>query len=182
MATPVPVEERVRAAAFEGLFERALHASGPFAQELTKLGVDLRRLQDSYPIATWHAAVALARQHAYSRLSEDEANFQLGRVFVRGFATTLVGSVIAAAVPLVGPNRFLKRMPRIINTSRIGRGMEITLETVSPRDVVLHCVDPLALPYFNAGIIHEALLMCRVEPAVSVDRRGGGGFDLRAKW
>ena len=73
-------------------------------------------------------------------------------------------------------------MPRIINTSRVGRGMEIALENVGTDEVILHCVDPLAIPSFNAGLVHEILLMCRVEPRVTVENRKAAGFDLRARW
>lgn len=179
---PSGPEARVKASAFEGLFIRGLNSPPLVTNLLIGLGVDLHRLEPEYPIKTWHAARSVAGRAVFPTLSEQQADRELGRVFIRGYSQTVIGKIIGVSVPLLGPARMLARLPKLMNTSRSGRGMELLVQDIGPRERLLVARDVNAQPDFNAGMVHEILIQAGADPRVDVVHRTPDGFALRVRW
>lgn len=167
-------------ALFEGLFCRALDVSGPLEEELRRLGYDRQRPVARYEGAVLAACVAEARRATYPALDEAEGLRQLGLRFVDGFRQTILGRVATTALPLLGPARFLPRLPGRFRSLRLDAS--VTVELLGPASARLQFVDPLPLAHFFGGAVEGALKLGGAKtPRVEVTP-GTGGYALTATW
>jgi uncharacterized protein (TIGR02265 family) len=166
---------------FEGLFVRALGAEGAFADALRTVGVDVRRLQPGYPIEVWNEALEVAWKQCFSHLDRESAYRELGRQLAYGFARTLVGRVVDMSLPLLGPERFVQRIPSLgkLDTYEY----QVRVEALGERRFrVIYWNDPDAKPDFMAGLFEVGLRKTGVQPVVVVTRREPKGFELELSW
>jgi uncharacterized protein (TIGR02265 family) len=177
-----PLSSRVtQGSFFEGLFVRALVAEGALADALRAAGVDVRRLQPRYPIEIWNEALQVAWKHRYSHLAREAAYRELGRQLAHGFARTLVGRVVDMSLPLLGPERFVQRIPGFSRLDSFE--YHVKVEPLGERRFrVSYREDPDAKPDFMAGLFEVGLRKTGVEPLVVVTRREPMGFDLDISW
>ncbi|WP_224246850.1 DUF2378 family protein [Hyalangium gracile] len=166
---------------FEGLFVRALGAEGAFADALRTVGVDVRRLQPSYPIEVWNEALEVAWKQRFAHLERESAYRELGRQLAYGFIKTLVGKVVEVSLPLLGPERFVQRLPSLSRLDTFD--YEVEVERLAERRYrVSYRRDPDAKPDFMAGLFEVGLRRTGVEPTVTVTMRERAGFDLEMRW
>jgi uncharacterized protein (TIGR02265 family) len=177
-----PVSHRVtQGSFFEGLFVRGLGAEGPLAEGLRAVGVDVRRLQPSYPIEVWNKALEVAWKQRYPHLERESAYHELGRQLGQGFIRTLLGKVVDASLPLLGPERFIQRIPSLSRLDTFE--YQVQVERLGERRYrISYREDPDAKPDFMAGLFEEGLRRTGVEPTVAVTWREPGGFDLELRW
>lgn len=121
---------------FEGLFVRALHVDGPLKERLRASGFDIDRPLPRYPVAVWEACVDAAAEALYPAVARGEAWQRLGRRFIEGYFETLVGKLIAAALPFLSAKGFVNRAPRFITTGL--EGARVALVWHDERRVTLH--------------------------------------------
>ncbi len=166
---------------FEGLFVRALRAEGAFAEALRAVGVDVRRLQPTYPIEVWNEALEVAWKQRLAHLSREEAYRELGRKMAQGFTRTLVGKVVDVSLPLLGPERFVQRIPSLHKLDSFD--YQVQAERLGERHFrVKYREDPDAKPDFMAGLFEVGLQRTGVDPQVEVTHRESRGFDLDLRW
>ncbi|MDY7227787.1 DUF2378 family protein [Hyalangium rubrum] len=166
---------------FEGLFVRALGAEGGFADALRTVGVDVRRLQPSYPIEVWNEALEVAWKQRFPHLGREDAYRQMGRQLAFGFSRTLVGKVVDVSLPLLGPDRFVMRIPSLSKLDTFE--YEVRVEKLGDKGYrVSYRNDPDAKPDFMAGLFEEGLRKTGVSPTVAVTLREPQGFDLEMRW
>lgn len=179
---PAPLSGRVtQGSFFEGLFVRALAAEGAFADALRTVGVDVRRLQPRYPIEVWNEALEVAWRHRYSHLDREAAYRELGRQLAHGFSRTLVGKVVDVSLPLLGPERFVQRIPSLSRLDSFE--YHVRVEPLGERRFrVSYREDPDAKPDFMAGLFEVGLRKTGAEPVVVVTMREPTGFDLEMSW
>ena len=175
-------EARIQAVLFEALCLRGLKLEGEPVEALRGIGVHLDKLEPEYPLELWQAALQLIGQRCFPALAPEQAQFELGRALGRGYKDTLLGRVVAAAAPMLGPARVLQRLPGVVNSSRRGRGIEAKIEELGPRERRMVIVADKPMPDFYAGLFHEALATARVTPTVEVAERGHDGFTLAIRW
>lgn len=173
---------RVPASVMEGLFVRGLHADGKLAEGLLELGYDIRKPELNYSILTWQRGVNLARQELFGHMSDDEAYRLLGRKLVAGFLETLVGRVVAVALPMIGPARVVDRLPRYL--AMMGRDdLEVTITTVTERSRRIYFPDRYNRPEFFAGALEVALERASARQfLVTVEERTPEGYRLFLRW
>ncbi len=164
-------------AAFEGMFDRALKPSGAFAADLLRLGYDPERPELNYPTPTWLKALDLARAHACPHLAPDAADRELGRRFIEGFLETITGKFVKLALPLVGPDAMIRRLPRYYGSTQSAGTTEVFEE--APRQYRVRFVNRYSRPEFLAGML-EAVpgLAFRV----TVLTHTAEGSELRVTW
>lgn len=121
---------------FEGLFNRALHVEGALKEQLRAAGFDLDRPEARYPVEVWERCVDLACAHRFPGVPRGEAWRRMGRIFIEGYFNTLVGKIIATALPFLGPKSFVDKSPRFITTGL--EGADVWLEWHDVRNVTLH--------------------------------------------
>jgi uncharacterized protein (TIGR02265 family) len=181
MSTPDSSGEgHIQGSAVEGLFVRGLKPTGAFAEELRGVGLDLQRLEPTYPLSIWYAALRVARRHVAGHLDEEAGWRLLGDRFIAGFFDTLVGKLLAVGVPLLGPDKTLQRIARSWSTAQPTMRAEPVKEAEGRWRVTLH--QQGVLPDFCAGILQSALVRANVQPQVDVLERGPGRCVLQVRW
>jgi len=110
---------------FEGLFKRALDASGPLKEALLQQGFNLDRPRPRYPVSVWRNCVDAAAVHLYPGMPRDVAWTALGRRFIEGYFATLVGKMISASLPFLSAKTFINRVPRFISTGLEGSEVSV---------------------------------------------------------
>lgn len=179
-ATQLP--PRVPSSVLEGLFVRGLRAEGRLAEGLLSLGYDIRKPELDYPVVVWQRCVNYARQELYPHMSDEEAYRLLGRKLVGGFLETIVGRVVAVALPLIGPAHVVDRLPRYL--TMMGRSdiqVTITPVGVRARRVVL-MKDRYNRPEFIAGGMEVALEHASAQATITVEERNPDSYRLLMRW
>ena len=82
-------------------------------QELRVLGFDFDKpLLSAYPLGPWERATELILGELFPLLPLPEARIELGRLFMKGFAETAIGSAAVMFGKAIGVRRTLSRMTR----------------------------------------------------------------------
>lgn len=173
-------EQRTALAAFEGLFQRTLKAEGPFKQELRVAGYDMDAPKAIYPTEVWNRCIDVALRHVTPGKKREEALRELGRVLIDGFFQTIVGSVIAVGLPMLGPERVVQRLPRYITSTSLG--VKMTMEKLGERRYLLRSLDAYALPELTAGLIEAGLLRTKTTVTATVVERAPDAYALEIRW
>lgn len=167
-------------AMFEGLFARAVTVSPELAGELKACGYDMANPEAGASGAVFCACVEAARRTVHPTKSPDEGQRELGRAFVRGFRETILGRVLTTALPIVGPVRFLPRVPGRLASLRRDATVSVTVN--GPTSATLHFADRQPLSSFFAGVIEGALLYSKARAPRVVVTVAPGGYRLDATW
>lgn len=96
---------------FEGLFDKMLKPQGAFAAALKTAGYDAAHTKPSCPSQVFTDCMTVAARHAFPQLGVDQAYRCLGRIFTEGFLKTIPGKLVNATMPMIGPKRFVQRIP-----------------------------------------------------------------------
>jgi uncharacterized protein (TIGR02265 family) len=171
---------RVPAVIWEALFVRNLKPQGALRDELKAAGFDPERLEVSYPLSLFTHCVELVRKHLFPELTESQVYWELGRRTMEGFRSTLAGMVVTAGIPLLGPARYLKRIPDHAKVG--GLKMDVTPVPVGEREHRLEFRRTLVTPEFAAGLIEVGLELAKVKPHIEPRRVDAEGFDLHIRW
>lgn len=178
-----PDEQRVdyiQGSTVEGLFARALKPTGEFDAELRRVGVDVQRLEPTYPLTVWYAALRIARQRVAGHLPDDQAYRLLGDRLISGFFDTLVGKMVSVGMPLLGPDATLQRLARMWRTGQPSLRMETLREADRRWRLTLH--QDGVVPDFCAGILESGLTRTGVQPRVTVLERSPTHCVLQVAW
>jgi uncharacterized protein (TIGR02265 family) len=165
---------------FEGLFVRGLPPEPSFHADLKAVGVDVERLLPRYPIKVWLDAIAVARRHFFPGHTQQQADWQLGRLFTQGFLDTLIGRAVGAVLPMLGPARMLERSQRNISVGR--PDIRVTIQVVGETERCLLFEDAEPLPDFGAGCTEAGLERGRAKAQVTVEDRQATSYVLRVRW
>lgn len=167
-------------ALFEGLFGRAVEVDATLAAALTAKGYDPRRPLERYPAAVFAACVEATRVHLHPSLSREEGLRLLGQAFVRGFRETILGKVVTTALPILGPARFLPRLPGRFRSIR--SDATVVVEVTSAQTATLVFTDALPLGPFFAGVLEAALRFAKAEHPKVVLSVTPTGYRLDVSW
>lgn len=161
---------------FEGMFGRALKPTGQFVEDLRAIGYDPAKPQIRYPTQVWRDALEVARRHCYPGMPPEQAQRLLGQRFVDGFFDTIVGRLMAVAMPLIGTATVCRRLPKYWATVRTG----ITVEVKEESDKLFRVCyrDRTPAPDFYAGIIEGAGKYTRTNNVVEIPVRQADYFEL----
>lgn len=172
---------RIPVSVMEGLFVRGLKAEGRLVERLLSLGYDIKKPEVNYSVLTYQRCVNAARQEAFPHLTDEEAYRLLGRRLVEGFLETLVGKVVAVAMPMIGPGHVVERLPRYL--AMMGRGeMVVRITPAGGTARRIYFGDIYNRPEFLAGCLDAALEKACVHPTVSVEERTSDGYRLFVRW
>jgi uncharacterized protein (TIGR02265 family) len=161
---------------FEGMFGRALKPTGKFVEDLRAIGYDPARPEIRYPTRVWRDALEVARRHCYPQLPAEQAQRMLGRRFVDGFFETIVGRLMAVAMPLIGTAMVCRRIPKYWAAVRTGISVEVRQESDKLFRIMYRDANPA--PDFYAGIIEGAGRYTRTNNVVEIPVRGPDYFEL----
>lgn len=179
MAVP-PSERVVFASVFEALV-RIVNARKPELKEpLSKLGVDLTKLQAAYPADVWKAATSCVAQALFPQQSVPIAEYRLGQLFIHEYEKTLIGRALMTTLKVVGPRRAFGRISRSFRT-----GNNFTEDRVTPISDSEYelWINEVHVPFVNQGVIQAALETIGAKNcSVEVKLRDSEGTTYRCKW
>ena len=167
-------------ALFEGLFGRAIEVDATLAATLKTHGYDGSRAVDRYPGHVLAACIEAARAHVHPGLPAEEGLRQLGQAFVKGFRETILGKVVTTALPILGPARFLPRLPGRFRSIR--SDATVVVEVTSAQTATLVFSDPLPLGPFFAGVLDGALRVAKAEDPKVTLTPTASGYRLDVSW
>jgi uncharacterized protein (TIGR02265 family) len=160
---------------FEGLYVRALQPEGAFKGRLREKGFDLDRQKVSYPMSVWADCLDVTADELYPGRPRAESWQRIGRQFIDGYFSTLVGRMIAAMMPFMSAKTFLGRVPRFISTGL--EGAVVKLEWVDERHATLTIGGVHELSgALMAGVLEGSFARLRVS-GVKVEAQPLGGID-----
>ncbi|WP_002634028.1 TIGR02265 family protein [Myxococcus hansupus] len=142
------------------------------AGRLRDAGLDTRgSLALAYPLEVWVAALKVAAATLAPESPLDEAAAVVGKRFVEGFSSTLIGNALLGTVRLLGPQRMLARMTRNLRTGT--NYLETHMEQLGPTRYALTC-RPVVVAGFYVGLFLAGLEASGARnPAVQIVRREG---------
>jgi uncharacterized protein (TIGR02265 family) len=81
------------------------------AAALLKLGVDVAKpLLPAYPLPTYLAVKDYVGSQRWPHLPPEQAHFEQGCAFIKGYAETWMGKALFTVARVLGPERMLERM------------------------------------------------------------------------
>jgi uncharacterized protein (TIGR02265 family) len=170
-AEPRIVEPATFGTAFEGLLQRGLgrKLTPQAKEELRAIGVDPdKEYAPAYTPEQWVKTLEIATRTVFPGMPAAEANFELGRIFIRGLERTLIGKAVFAYGRFVGTRRMLDRLTTGFRSStnylesqieEAPEGLFVTTRvpaTVWPKLKGR----PEASPHYMRGILFECLMLC----------------------
>lgn len=161
---------------FEGLFVRALDVSGPLAEELKAAGFDRQRPRPKYSSEVFRECLEVARRHRYPELSREDALHAMGRAFFGGFRQTILGSVMTAALSVLGPRTLLTKIPGRLQ--RLRTDVRAELQKRSDKEFVLSVQDPVEVGDFFAGAMEEGLKLAGATQLKLTSQPRPGGWSV----
>ncbi|MCI0668835.1 MAG: DUF2378 family protein [Myxococcaceae bacterium] len=167
---------------FDALLQLVRTPPQSLLESLRRAGFDAERPRESYHPEVWRAAQDILRHHLFPDLAEGAGFRALGALFVGGFSQTVVGRVLAAAMPLLGPERIMARLPSYMKAG--ADGLPVTAETVRAGVWRVRVeASPGRLEFF-CGVVEGLLRLVRVaDPSVTeLSRFDAGGFEVLVCW
>ena len=139
----------------EGLFVRGVgdQMTPALRAKLLELGLDVKNLQPAYDDAVVTRAIRLVGSTLFADKPETEALRATGRLFMKGFAQTLMGKALVQFMKVIGPRRSLQRMERNFRTG--GNYIESRFESLGEGKAHVWFNDVSGIPDFYAGIIQR---------------------------
>ena len=112
-------------------------------------GFDEARPSKDYPLATFDAVVKLLAAELFEG---DEA--RLGVAVLERYQHSLLGKAIFPLIRLIGPMRFLKRVPFAFR--QVNNFAEVTVQVTSARSCVIEHNEVGAIPQYFRGVLQTA--------------------------
>lgn len=162
---------------FQQSFEGLIRALGDQLDErcagrLKQVGVNAKgSLAPAYPLDVWVGALRVAADTLAPEVPLEEGAAVVGRRFVQGFSSTLIGNALLATVRLLGPERMLARMTRNLRTGT--NYLEAHIEQLGPTHYALTC-RPVVVAGFYVGVFLAGLEASGArQPSVQIVRHQG---------
>jgi uncharacterized protein (TIGR02265 family) len=169
--------------AVDGFFVRGVGAdmTPVLREQLRALGVDVKKLAPAYPVPVMAKAIDLTIAALYVDRSRAEGLRELGRVFMRGYAQTLVGAAMTQLMKVIGPRRSLERMQRNFRTGT--NFIETRFTALGEKAAELWFNDVSGMPELFAGILEAGGRMTGAGDVVVTFAPGpGADCTYRVSW
>lgn len=128
---------------------------------LDAIGIDLSKpLLPAYPVAMHAALIDFVAKQRWPDLPAEQAEFELGRVFIETYTQTLLGRALKGLLWTIGPNRTIERMNRTFRTAN--NFTDTRLQRLGPASYELWFNFASRAHYFR-GIVHETIAQCGVK-------------------
>jgi uncharacterized protein (TIGR02265 family) len=168
----------------DGLFHRGLggRLSRTAKDRMRRVGLDLElKLNPAYPREIYYECVRIAAADIYPKLSPDEAYYQLGQDFMRGYETTFLGRALLSVIRIIGPKRSLQRMTHNLHSAN--NYMDTKLTEMGPSRFELWVNQTSGMPTYLQGVFQYALTIAGAKDlVVTIARREDAGCTYSVSW
>jgi uncharacterized protein (TIGR02265 family) len=163
---------------------KSLAPEGDFAEAVRKAGYDSRHPAEEYSFPVFLKILDLLRLHLYPSLPPSEGYRKLGRRTLANHFEAGIGSRIGAkALPIMGPDGFIKNYAKFANTRNSSLVAEASKKGDKHWHLSLGGTGGVPGDYF-AGAIECALEMAGAPsgPKIVVSNAGKEQLDLDITW
>ncbi len=166
---------------FEGLYVKVLKPQGAFQADLVKAGFDVTQVKPEYPMDVWVACLDVTARHLHPGQERYAAWRLIGHDFITGFLDTIVGRLVAVALPFLSPKAFIDRSPRFM---RLGvKELESKVEWKGPQRAVVTLEGPHeGTAHLVAGVVDVCLERLKVTPSITPSSLDGTRSQLIISW
>lgn len=167
----------------EALFIRSLGSRlGPSARgRLRSAGLDIdKALLPAYAFSVWMESLRIAAEELFPNRPMDEAQREVGRLFIDGYKDTFLGRAVLGMVRVLGPKRTLLRATQNFRSGN--NYTETKISHLSDTSHELWMNEVGQYPTFTAGIIEAALQTTGVKPSIEVVGYDGHACTFRISW
>lgn len=142
---------------FENLFDRRLEPEGAFADALADAGYVASRPLATYPVTVWKRCLAVAREHRFGSLSEEDAYRRIGFETTEGFFTSAIGPIFTEILPVIPMRSFFARLE---NYARMGRNdVQFEFEELLEDRFRIRTLDPAGVnQFFFVGALEAVVV------------------------
>lgn len=173
--------ERIQGSMFEALFERRLKPTGRFLEDLARAGYDMSNPKPEYDASVFSRCIDIAREHAFADVPRREGIFRIGMALSESyFADTISGRIIAVALPLVGPGRMIKTLPRRMRTGT-SKG-EVQVDELGERRWRVTMMEVNQFPELVAGALQASLTRTGVSAKAQVNYDIKDRTEILVEW
>jgi uncharacterized protein (TIGR02265 family) len=166
---------------FEGLYDKVLRPEGGFRERLKAAGYDIGAPLAAYPMQVWVDCLDVTWKEKFPHLERFAAWQAIGRLFIEGYLETLVGRLVAVALPFLTPRGFLQRAPRFMNAGLEGATAEVVFR--EEREAVVTLRGPHAgAAWVLSGVIAVCLERLGVTPSVTPGPLEGIDSQVLVSW
>jgi uncharacterized protein (TIGR02265 family) len=145
-------EKVVFGQSMEGLYRALTPLTPQERAAFLKAGVKGEKFDAAYPVQSHLDILDACAASRFAHLPELERYTEVGRLYVRGFEKTLIGSALMAMLKILGPRRTLERLTRNLRTAN--NFSEGKLTSLSPNHHQVH-VNYTVRPGFYRGILES---------------------------
>lgn len=117
-------------------------------------GFDENERKPSYPLAALDATIKVLAEEFFRAPTLEQSTFELGRAAMKRYGESTLGGAMFSLVRMLGPMRFLKRMPATFR--QMNNYAEATLEVTGPTRYELDHNEVGAYPHYMRGIFQGA--------------------------
>lgn len=168
-------------AAIEGLWRKALgpRITPQLRAAMRAEGIDLDKLLPGYPAPVVARCIALTAATLFPGRPPDDAQREIGRLFLLGYEQTLIGRAVIQVLKLIGPRRSLERMQtnfRSVNYVKT----KFTALGPTRAEVWFNEVD--GIPGYFAGIIEQGGAFAGAKDVTVTWAARDGGCAFSVAW
>lgn len=148
--------------------------------KLKGVGLDPEKpFPPAWPAETLRQWLDVIGTELYRDFPLDEAHRRIGRRFIDGWQTTMLGAASAQVLKLLGPRRALERLTRAFRT---GDNFSETGVTFPADRVALVTVRSQSLPHYIAGVLDGGLALLNVKGRVTIEQDTIAVMVFRVEW
>jgi uncharacterized protein (TIGR02265 family) len=116
-------------------------------------GFDDKALAPTYPMKVLDETIRVLSEEFFRGRARDEATYELGRLAMKRYGDSTLGKALFPLVRLLGPMRFLKRIPSLFRQSN--NYAEVSVEPFGPTGYELNHNEVGQHPHYMRGVIQS---------------------------
>ncbi|RJS23879.1 TIGR02265 family protein [Corallococcus sp. H22C18031201] len=156
---PLPYEQRlVYVQVVEGLLTHGLQGrvSLRLKERLRRAGIDLDRpLMPAYSVPLWMYCLSIIVEETHPDVPPEEGYRRLAIAHVEGYGHTLIGRALYGVMRLLGPHRFVQRIPQLLRGT--DNYTEADLTEREPTRYELRLNSNLPMPGYTEALLESML-------------------------
>lgn len=167
----------------EGLFLRGLgpRLTPELVQVVRAQGIELANLRPAYPIEQVRGSLEALAPTLFPSATREQALREFGRIFLRGYAQTFIGSAMVKLMKVIGPRRTLQRMTANFRTG--SNFIETRFTSLGPTEAEVWFNDGADMPEFFAGVVDQGSdFLALTRSTVELLPDTPPAFRLRVTW
>jgi uncharacterized protein (TIGR02265 family) len=117
----------------------------------TEAGFDDSATSATYPMAALDGTIRVISEEFFKGLKPDQATYELGRATLKRYGEGALGKALFGIVRLLGPMKFIKRMPALFRQTN--NYADVKIEVKGPTSYEIDHNEVGAYPHYLRGVM-----------------------------